>query len=112
MLDMCLQYFQRPLHISLVIVIPFSLGLKLNIYSRYPCVKVLSIIAKTLEGDDKWKNWSLQPSRLAFVSIRDRMTAPSYAEKFNKEINHVERKVPKYENHKLRERKVKTLTRN
>ena len=27
------------------------------------------------------------------------------------EINHVERKVPKYENHKLRERKVKTLTR-
>ena len=27
-------------------------------------------------------------------------------------INHVERKVPKYENHKLRERKVKTLTRN
>ena len=27
-------------------------------------------------------------------------------------IYHVERKVPKYENHKLRERKVKTLTRN
>ena len=27
-------------------------------------------------------------------------------------IDHVERKVPKYENHKLRERKVKTLTRN
>jgi hypothetical protein len=26
--------------------------------------------------------------------------------------DHVERKVPKYENHKLRERKVKTLTRN
>ena len=24
-------------------------------------------------------------------------------------MNHVERKVPKYENHKLRERKVKTL---
>jgi hypothetical protein len=27
-------------------------------------------------------------------------------------IDHVERKVPKYEYHKLRERKVKTLTRN
>ena len=27
-------------------------------------------------------------------------------------LDHVERKVPKYENHKLRERKVKTLTRN
>ena len=27
-------------------------------------------------------------------------------------IDHEERKVPKYENHKLRERKVKTLTRN
>ena len=27
-------------------------------------------------------------------------------------IDHVERKVPKYKNHKLRERKVKTLTRN
>ena len=27
-------------------------------------------------------------------------------------IDHVERKVPKYENHTLRERKVKTLTRN
>jgi hypothetical protein len=27
-------------------------------------------------------------------------------------INHVERNVPKYENHKLRERKVETLTRN
>ena len=27
-------------------------------------------------------------------------------------IDHVERKVPEYENHKLRERKVKTLTRN
>ena len=27
-------------------------------------------------------------------------------------IDHVERKVLKYENHKLRERKVKTLTRN
>ena len=26
-------------------------------------------------------------------------------------IYHVERKVPKYENHKIRERKVKTLTR-
>ena len=26
--------------------------------------------------------------------------------------DHVERKVPKYENHKLRERKEKTLTRN
>ena len=26
--------------------------------------------------------------------------------------DHVERKVPKYENHKIRERKVKTLTRN
>ena len=26
--------------------------------------------------------------------------------------DHVERKVTKYENHKLRERKVKTLTRN
>ena len=28
------------------------------------------------------------------------------------EKDHVERKVPEYENHKLRERKVKTLTRN
>ena len=28
------------------------------------------------------------------------------------QLNHVERKVPKYKNHKLRERKVKTLTRN
>ena len=27
-------------------------------------------------------------------------------------LDHVERKVPKYENHKLRERKVKTVTRN
>ena len=27
-------------------------------------------------------------------------------------IDHEERKVPKYKNHKLRERKVKTLTRN
>jgi hypothetical protein len=27
-------------------------------------------------------------------------------------INHVERKVPKYEYHKIRERKVKTPTRN
>ena len=27
-------------------------------------------------------------------------------------LDHVERKVPKYKNHKLRERKVKTLTRN
>jgi hypothetical protein len=27
-------------------------------------------------------------------------------------INKVERKVQKYENHKIRERKVKTLTRN
>ena len=31
---------------------------------------------------------------------------------FMYELDHVERKVPKYENHKLRERKVKTLTRN
>ena len=30
----------------------------------------------------------------------------------NQIINHVERKVPKYEYHKIRERKVKTLTRN
>ena len=30
----------------------------------------------------------------------------------NTVTDHVERKVPKYENHKLRERKVKTLTRN
>ena len=29
-----------------------------------------------------------------------------------KRIDHVERKVPKYEYHKIRERKVKTLTRN
>ena len=27
-------------------------------------------------------------------------------------LNHMERKVPKYKNHKLGERKVKTLTRN
>ena len=30
----------------------------------------------------------------------------------DKETDHVERKVPKYENHKIRGRKVKTLTRN
>ena len=29
-----------------------------------------------------------------------------------KHLDHEERKVPKYENHKLRERKVKTPTRN
>ena len=33
-------------------------------------------------------------------------------DKMNGRLDHVERKVPKYENHKLRERKVKTLTRN
>ena len=27
-------------------------------------------------------------------------------------LDHVERKVPKYKNHKIRERKMKTLTRN
>ena len=30
----------------------------------------------------------------------------------SKERDHVERKEPKYKNHKLKERKVKTLTRN
>ena len=32
--------------------------------------------------------------------------------KYDVIMDHVERKVPKYENHKLRERKVKTLTSN
>ena len=39
--------------------------------------------------------------------------APSFVDRYVTllQTDHVERKVPKYENHKLRERKVKTLTR-
>ena len=36
----------------------------------------------------------------------------SYEKYIKLESDHAERKVPKYENHTLRERKVKTLTRN
>ena len=45
-------------------------------------------------------------------SLKSRMSKNQGQKNWNIYIDHVERKVPKYENHKLRERKEKTLTRN
>ena len=95
-----------------------NLTLEMDVWIEYDTF-VLGVVA--------WKKWNsireLQCSTLKGITIVLRIYIIKMWQRLHHwsrvnmsnyyaDSDHVERKVPKYENHKLKERKMKTLTRN